>query len=299
MKKYIYTIALLLIHINYFYPGIVYSGESIELQEMNFTLLGTDIVDAVPFGLDSDIKSLSIFSDRENDSIYFKIEVYGKLNIFGFYIFFDSDLDINNGFGVIEPLTTQPFPTPNGSMKFDERFTFVSKNTVETSSGIMKWNGVSSEKINNCYYEIQDNFIIIGAKLSDCDYPQNDGMFNLVVISGEPDFGKFIDFIPDDKYFSISLTSTDDNLESADILIYPNPASDYVFISISNNLPNNMAFSVTDIYGMSHLFIGDELLKNSGQRVIKINLKGLASGNYFFRLNKTNQYYMHLLKILK
>lgn len=78
-------------------------------------------------------------------------------------------------------------------------------------------------------------------------------------------------------------------INSDQISIYPNPASDYLFISRLNNNSLTQAIEILDVLGNLCLVL-DNSLNNDNIKVISI--KGLAPGIYFLRLTNSDNHFI-------
>ena len=65
--------------------------------------------------------------------------------------------------------------------------------------------------------------------------------------------------------------------------VFPNPASDNIFVSISMKESSNLFIDVADISGKQVAIIFNE--KQSGLLTRRFNVSGLSDGNYFVRLH--------------
>lgn len=64
------------------------------------------------------------------------------------------------------------------------------------------------------------------------------------------------------------------------VKLYPNPASERMKISFTQEISKNVQIFVYDLFGREVLKLADEI-KNAGLNEIELNISGLASGRYF------------------
>ena len=79
-------------------------------------------------------------------------------------------------------------------------------------------------------------------------------------------------------------------LAKTELFIYPNPARDYLFISLPKALNHDTELEIWDIRGK--LLIGEKISALNKQ-TIKIDISELESGYYFLRLGIQDEHYSH------
>ena len=77
-------------------------------------------------------------------------------------------------------------------------------------------------------------------------------------------------------------TGLADEGSDLDLFIYPNPASDYIIISVADGLPDDSRIEVFDCVGLLLM----NLSHPENANAIKIDISALASGVYYVRLYK-------------
>ncbi len=229
-----------------------------------------------------DIDSLYYAIDISQDSLWFKITTHDILTDFGFYIFIDSDENPTNGFNIDEPMSPIAHPSPNTSMKMDNRFIFVTRQGATEQSWTESWSASGGAfSSSTSFYTPNNSTIIINAILSDVDQLDGNGSFNVIATSGEPFFGRTIDYIPDNTSFNVQLATTAANLKNEMRLanIYPNPNLGKFVIELNSTTSNTLF--ITELTGK---IIHQEILTPDNKKQ-EINTNNLKKGLYLITIN--------------
>ncbi len=86
----------------------------------------------------------------------------------------------------------------------------------------------------------------------------------------------------------VSLQKHELQFASGVLNIYPNPASDLVFLEIEGTAGDHLMISIYDNTGRL-VFSGDHSVAGSAKQIIPVSLKGLKAGLYLVKMNSSNQ----------
>ncbi len=195
-----------------------------------FTTIATDGQGDDHSGIGTDAKSLSYLIDFNQDSIWFQIETWQDRHAdWGYVLALDTDQVALNG---------KPIPqhnlvgTPNNDMTYDFLI-YIYENSFFPGLNWEVYDTSSYVLTTGTYKALSPKIAIIGFKLSDFDA---DGDMNVIGGVGSFDISATgpHDIMPNTGFGTTSSTvSVEENL-AIDFTMYPNPATDRLFIDISN-----------------------------------------------------------------
>jgi hypothetical protein len=194
-----------------------------------------------PLSFPPDAKSIYHATDMTADSIWFKMEFYGRINnvSWNVKIGIDTNNNVTDG-GTWAGLNT--------SMKYDLLADVYNNPGFPPPTGNIL-SGRGAYISSNISISFPDtNILIIGLRLSEIKHPGTP----LSYIAGAGIvFGLVNDDIPDTSYITISgATGITKAFENNEILIYPNPAKNELCFSINSiSTGSLLQFIITDILG--------------------------------------------------
>ncbi|MBK9715982.1 MAG: T9SS type A sorting domain-containing protein [Saprospiraceae bacterium] len=96
-----------------------------------------------------------------------------------------------------------------------------------------------------------------------------------------------------ENLFYNCITSTEDNRNKLEVIVYPNPASNYFNIEIINAEPGIYSLTINGEDGKE--FINNKLNINNTNFNYKLNSSNLLPGNYFLRIENVKFTYSDVL----
>lgn len=101
------------------------------------------------------------------------------------------------------------------------------------------------------------------------------------------------------KFTSDISTDVEDNVVLVDdIRIYPNPASEYIDVSINSLIDNKIRISIIDLTGQI-IYQSDIVSSINGNSIVRLDLSNYISGNYILKIDQNNVVKTQLIKIVK
>jgi hypothetical protein len=199
------------------------------ISAQTFTVLAND--SAKDHGIGPDLKSFSYRVDIAQDSIWFQIKTHNSITTNdGFMIGLDTNQNSTDG-------EAWKIGSSSTSRKYDHAlFIAYDLNTatfIEVSLGKVN----SNNKINAGVSLVDTNELIVSVPLSLID---GDKKFNLMLGAAAADViftGATIDQSPENNYLTINLntTSLGNEFTGFNFKVYPNPANDILYWSVSTN----------------------------------------------------------------
>ena len=159
--------------------------------------------------------------------------------------------------------------------------------------------GFGTEEINFCYWDTETSMMDSsdgGTGKTTAEMKMQATFetwnFNTIWCIGEHETYPQLQFFTDcDTLTSVKVNQLGDNIN---ISIYPNPADDFIIVSINNELEIIFSIQIVDITGRIII----EQLVDNGDNEIKFSTSEIASGFYIVRI-KTNIQSMSYTIIIK
>jgi hypothetical protein len=97
------------------------------------------------------------------------------------------------------------------------------------------------------------------------------------------------------KFYVTSLTSVNEVKSTPNVLVFPNPAVDYIFIQPQDKSSNTISVSILNSLGAK---VRDLQNVNTGNRMLQIPVSDLPCGTYFIRVTSGSNITTHKVMIM-
>jgi len=226
-----------------------------------------------------DARDFAYWYDKASDSIWFKLSVYGDLDIdnWGFNIIFDTDLNDATG---------RNWPAPQNNFSFDISLTVWvtgSLGNYKGTIGMATANDMMSGRFTALYQnnirlmvDTTANAYIVALPRKHIDPEDiNFEVFASIGISGEAN-----DYVPNTGGMPINLSLNVKNRQAAQPAVhaYPNPCSNHINIVLPNASQGPFRYHIADITGNIHL------PGQTDASSFTLNIDALKPGYYLLRL---------------